>query len=122
MNLFDVILEPFKGNRHCVVADSAYMGDNMALIIGCYEWKLNMVGTTQANQVGAVVKEVINAEITRNTYNCIFWQHNKEPLTLVAWLDNNMVITVSNFHCAEILTGESGVYRKKRVNGSREHT
>jgi len=34
------------------------MGDIMAQI-GCNEWKLNMVGTSQSNQMGANVKTLL---------------------------------------------------------------
>ena len=121
VNLFNITLEPFKGKIHCVVLDSEYIGDNMTHI-GSYIQKINMVGKTQANQVGAIMKEVIDTEMTRNMFNCIFWQHNKEPLNVTLWLDNNIVKTLSNYHCVEYLKGDNGVYQKKRVNGSTEQT
>ncbi len=58
MNLVSVLLDNFKGNGHCVMIDSAYMGDIMAQI-DCKEWKLNMVGTSQSNQMGANVKDIV---------------------------------------------------------------
>ena len=51
-NLYNLMLEPFKGKGRCVTTDSAYMSDIMAQI-GCYEWGINMVGTSQFNQTGA---------------------------------------------------------------------
>ena len=44
VNLFDEMLDAFKGKGHCVTMDSAYMGDIMAQI-GHEEWQINMVGT-----------------------------------------------------------------------------
>jgi hypothetical protein len=40
------MLAPFKYNGHCVVMDSAYMGDAMCQV-GREEWFINMVGTVQ---------------------------------------------------------------------------
>eukprot|EP00957_Ditylum_brightwellii_P142023 10820548-Ditylum_brightwellii.AAC.1 len=53
VNLYDIMLDNFKGEGHCVMMDSAYMGDIMALI-GGHEWKNNMVGTVQENRTGTV--------------------------------------------------------------------
>ena len=58
VNLFDDLLAAFRGNGHCVTMDSAYMGDIMAQILR-NEWKINAVGTAQANRVGADVKEAL---------------------------------------------------------------
>ena len=46
VTLYSIMLESFTGRGHCLVMDSAYMGDVMALI-GRHEWKINMVGTVQ---------------------------------------------------------------------------
>ena len=43
VNLYDLILKPFKGKGRCVTMDSAYMSDIMAQI-GRYEWLMNMGG------------------------------------------------------------------------------
>ncbi len=58
VNLMLVLLNDFKGKGHCVTMDSAYMGDIMAQI-GRDEWKLNMVGMLQSNQMGTNVKDVV---------------------------------------------------------------
>ena len=44
VNLYDLILQPFKGKGRCVTMDSVYMSEIMAQI-GRFEWKMNMVGT-----------------------------------------------------------------------------
>ena len=46
--LYSVMLKSFKGQGHCLTMDSAYAGDVM-LLIGHYEWDINMVGTAQSN-------------------------------------------------------------------------
>jgi hypothetical protein len=43
---YNFMLESFKHKGHCVVMDSAYMGDAMCQV-GREEWKINMVGTVQ---------------------------------------------------------------------------
>ena len=48
INLLMVMLDAFKNNGHCVTMDSAYMGNIMAMN-GRDVWRINMVGTTQAN-------------------------------------------------------------------------
>ena len=44
VSLYDLMLEPYKHKGHCVVMDSAYMGDAMCQV-GREEWGINMVGT-----------------------------------------------------------------------------
>ena len=48
VNLLSLMLDSFKRAGHCVTMDSAYMGDIMAMI-GRDVWRINMVGTAQAN-------------------------------------------------------------------------
>ena len=50
--LYDFMLHPFKGKGHCVVIDSAYMGDAMCQV-GQEVWGINMVGTCQTGCTGA---------------------------------------------------------------------
>jgi hypothetical protein len=59
VTLMSVILKEFKGNNYCVTLDSAYMGDIMVQI-GCNEWRMNLVGTTQSNCMGVDVKAFVN--------------------------------------------------------------
>jgi hypothetical protein len=54
------------------------MGDIMVQI-GRNEWKLNMVGTSQSNQTGANVKDVVE-KMKPGTYKPCFWQHNTKNL------------------------------------------
>ena len=58
VNLYNLMVEPFKGEGRCVTMDSAYMSDIMAQI-GWYEWGINMVGTSQVNQTGADAKATV---------------------------------------------------------------
>ena len=51
LNLFDWILDPFKGRNMYVVCDLVYMGDSLAEC-GCVEWKTNVIGTCQNNCTG----------------------------------------------------------------------
>jgi hypothetical protein len=46
VSLYNLMLYPFKHIGHCVVMDSAYMGDAMCQV-GREEWGINMVGTVQ---------------------------------------------------------------------------
>ena len=59
VNLYDLILQPFKGKCRCVTMDSAYMSDIMAQI-GRFELKMNMAGTSQVNQTGADAKATVD--------------------------------------------------------------
>ena len=54
VNLFDLILSSIRGKCHHVPCDSIYIGDIMALI-DWNMWKINMVGTIQSNQTGALM-------------------------------------------------------------------
>ena len=46
--LYSIMLASFMGRGHCLVMDSAYMGDAMALL-GRFIWMINMIGTVQSN-------------------------------------------------------------------------
>ena len=116
VNLYDIMLDPFKDMGCCCTMDSAYMGDIMAQI-GRHEWKINMVGTSQENRTGADTKEE-KAAMKKGTYDAIMWQHNEEELCYAIWSDNNFVRTLSNFHSPELI--EEGLNRRRRVDGSRE--
>ena len=59
INLYIIMLEPFKGAGKMVTMDSAYMGDIM-LLVGHYEWKMNMFGAANENRTGADAKEEKN--------------------------------------------------------------
>ena len=51
VSLYSVMLHPWKGKGHCVVMNSAYMGDAMCQV-GREEWGINMVGTVQSSRTG----------------------------------------------------------------------
>jgi hypothetical protein len=51
VSLYDLMLDPFKHKGHCVVMDSAYMGNAMCQV-GQEEWGINMVGTVQSSHTG----------------------------------------------------------------------
>ena len=51
VSLYNLMLHPFKNRGHCVVMDSAYMGDAMCQV-GRAEWGINMVGTVQSLRTG----------------------------------------------------------------------
>ena len=81
INLLDNILDKYKGKGHCVTMDSAYMGDILAQV-GHSEWKINMVGTAQANHTGAEVKEELD-KMKRGTYKSVCFQHQKSHCVLL---------------------------------------
>ena len=121
VTLYSIMLSSFMGRGHCLVMDSAYMGDVMALI-GRNIWKINMVGTCQVNRTGAGVKatsDISENVIGKGTYECLFYQHATLPLTYSIWSDNNYVKTLSNFHQAKVVV--KGLNRKKKdATGRRE--
>ena len=115
-NLYNIMMNPFKGKGLCVTMDSACMGDIMALI-GRHEWLINMVGTANENRNGANTKEK-KKEMKKGDYESILFHHNDKPLCYAMCLDNNIVHTLSNFHPTKIL--QNGLLRKRRVGGVRE--
>ena len=60
INLYSIMLEPFKFEGRMVTMDSAYTGDIMALL-GDYGWKMKMVGTANENRTRADAKEEKNS-------------------------------------------------------------
>ncbi len=120
VNLYNEMLAEFKGRGMCLTMDSAYMGDIMGQI-GREEWEINMVGTCQSDQTGAVpaAKEA-KAKMKPGTYESVLFQHRDKPLCYAMWSDNNIVKTLSNFHKPEILQVGDGVLRRKKVDGVRE--
>ena len=98
VNLFDIMLSSFQGKGHHVTCDLAYMGDIMALIARNL-WKVNMVGTIQANRTGAPMAASVKGPqaIKKKTYEHKMWQHNTQSLFTAVWPDNNLVKTLSNY-------------------------
>jgi hypothetical protein len=116
VNLYDIMLEPFKGEGRFVTMDSAYMGDIMAQI-GRHEWGMNMVGTSNKIQVGADAKERKKG-MKKCTYETVMFQHNTKALNYALWADNNIVCTLSNCHPPQIII--DGLRRKKKTDGVRD--
>ena len=116
VTLYSIMLKPFFGRGHCLVMDSAYMGDSMALI-GRHIWKINMVGTVQTKRTagGDVycddLQEKRTMKLQIGSYDSRFYQHATEPLTYAVWSDNNYVKTLSNFHSPTIAVG--GLQRRR---------
>jgi hypothetical protein len=114
VSLYNLMLHPFKHKGHCVVMDSAYMGDAMCQV-GRAEWGMNMVGTVQSSRTGggrlgkAAIKD---KEIEKGTHKSLLYQHNTKPLLHAVWADNNFVKTLSNFHSPTIVQG--GMKRRVR--------
>jgi hypothetical protein len=72
VNLLLLMLNDFNNNGHCVTMDSAYMGNIMATI-GRDMWRINMVGTAQANRTSANID--CTKSMKKGTYNSVCWQH-----------------------------------------------
>jgi hypothetical protein len=114
VSLYDFMLESFKHKGHCVVMDSAYMGDAMCQV-GREEWGINMVDTCQTDRTGAgaLGKAGVKAkEIEIGSHEFLIYQHNTKPLLYCVWGGNNFVKMLSNFHSPVILRG--AMKRKKR--------
>ena len=110
--LFDIMLSSFCGNGHYVTCDSAYMGDIMTLIARNV-WKINMVGTIQANRTDAPMGASVKGDQAnkKKTYEYKMWQHNTQSLVAAVWSDNNLVKTLSNYHQPQIIP--AGMMRQK---------
>jgi hypothetical protein len=112
VNLMPINLDNLKGKGHCITMDSAYMGNIMAQI-GREGWQLNMVGTSQSHRLGANIKDVVN-KMKVGTYESKIWGHNSKNLVVVAWADNAIVKTMSNYHGAAVLEVEDGLMRRAK--------
>ena len=119
VNLYDKILDAFKGLGMCCTMDSAYMGDILAQIAR-EVWGFNFVGTCQIDRTGADAKEDRKGMKVR-WYNTVMYQHKTKPLCFAMSSDNNIVKTLSNFHSPKILPAGSGVLQRCRdEDGVRE--
>ena len=63
-------------------------------------WKINMVGTIQANRTGAPMAAFLKTPpiMKKRTYEYKMWQHNTRSLVAAVWSDNGLVKTLSNYH------------------------
>ena len=95
------------------------MSDIMAQI-GCYEWKINMLGTAQVNHTGADAKATCDTmKATRKeTHESSMWQHNTLPLIFTAWADNTIVKMLNSYHSPVII--QDSVQRQCRIDGVRQ--
>jgi hypothetical protein len=80
---------------YCVTMDSTYMGNIMAMI-GCGVWRINMMGTVQANCTSANID--CTKLIKKGIDNSICGQHVWQLLCFTLWYDNALIGTLSNFH------------------------
>ena len=71
INLYEMMLKPFNSNGHCVIYDSAYVGDIIAQV-AYNEWRINSVGTIQSNQTGVDIKVTCNG-MAKRTYDTAVW-------------------------------------------------
>jgi len=114
-----VLFDKYQGHCHCVMMDSAYIGNIMAQI-GRDEWKINMVETAQLNRAGANVKDFVD-KLKIGKYESHFWQHDWLNLVYAVWSANAIVNTLSNHHGPSVLQAASGLmWRGKGKSGSRE--
>ena len=73
ISLLETFFAEFMGRGHIVTMDSEYMG-KLAAQVGREVWKLNMVGTSQCNRIGA--GNEVKAHRTKmkvGTYKCCFF-------------------------------------------------
>lgn len=120
INLYDNMLDEFKGRGMCCTLDSAYMGDTIGQIAR-EVWGFNFVGTCQSSRSGG--GEASRADKKRmriGSYESVIFQHRTLNLCFAMWVDNNIVKTLSNFHSAEVLDVGLGMLRRRRVDGVRE--
>ena len=116
--LLTLMLSSFKNNGHCITMDSTYMG-NIKAMIGHDVWRIEMVGTAQANCTGANVDCM--KSMKKGMYGAICWQHTWQLLCFAVWSYNALTRMLSNFHGPVILEAGRGVLQKNRDdNGKRE--
>jgi hypothetical protein len=110
VNLYNEMLDYFKGRGTCMTMDSAYMGDIMGQI-GRDVWKMNLLGTCQSNRVGCgPTAAAAKSELKIGTYESIMFQHQSKSLSYTMWAD---------VHTPEVLEVGKGVVRRRRVDGMR---
>ena len=85
-------------------------------------WKINMVGTIQANCTGIPMAASVKGPqaIKKKTYEQKMWQHNTQSLVTAVWPDNNLVKTLSNYHQQQLLAASMMRRRKIGEDGIRE--
>ena len=98
VNLYDDMLEEFKGQGICVTMDSAYMGGIMGQI-GREVWKMNFLGTCQSNRIGCgVTAKTAKKELKVGSHESVMFQRNENKnLTYTMWADNTIIKTLVTF-------------------------
>ena len=78
-------------------------------------WKINMVGTIQANCTGIPMAASVKGPqaIKKKTYEQKMWQHNTQSLVTAVWPDNNLVKTLSNYHQQQLLA--ASMMRRRKI-------
>ena len=69
---------------------------------------LSVVGTHQPDRCGGDEQarcDLACGSVEKGSCNSLLHQHKDEPLTFVAWEDNNCVKTLSSFHTPEVIKG-----------------
>ena len=115
-NLYDIMLEKFKGKCHYVTMDSTYM-DRIMTLIGHHGQKVNMMGTANEDKTDVDTVEEKRG-IRKNFYRAVMWYHVSKSLCYAIWSDNNLVYILSNFHTPKVVIG--GFQRTRKVNGACE--
>ena len=95
------------------------MGDNMAQVSQKI-WKINMVGTIQANWTSAPMASYLKAHpMKKRAYEYKMWQHNTRSLVAAIWSDqwscqNSIKLSQTSYYCWWIDEKENGSQQGKR--------
>ena len=110
--LFDTMLLLFCGKGHHVTCDLTYIGDDIMTQIACNIQRINMVGTIQSNQTGALMGQYLKNNLMKTkSYKYKMWQHNKKPLVASLMTMVGLIKTLSNYHEPIIIA--NGMMRKR---------
>ena len=102
INLYEMMLNPFKGKGYYVTCGSVYMGNIITAQVSHKEWKINMVIIIQLDQLGSDIELVCDA-MKKRMYDTIIWQHKELDLCVAACADDAVVKTLSNFYCTIVI-------------------
>ena len=90
MNLFSIVLDPFKGKGHSVVCDSTHMSEIMANIARVI-WVINLIGTCPCNRIGADTDCLKDGVVEVGSCDSVAWQRKDGKLSFCVWGDDNLV-------------------------------
>ena len=80
--------------------------------IACNIQRINMVGTIQSNQTGALMGQYLKDNLMKTkSYKYKMWQHNKKPLVASLMTMVGLIKTLSNYHEPIIIA--NGMMRKR---------